>query len=422
MLTIVLLSQAASEFNFHTTHDKSAEAKERPSHVTPELQAAFENLRHESGNEDVSDATTIASQRQQQVQPTPSHYLVDLTVQIDELKHKLQMAEEARETSERRLDETNDRLHRTLEDLARQRDVHQADEDELGRLKHLVEYLEESLSNLGDKNDELATQAQRMGNLVHQKQELESKCERLVRENETINKLRQENLAHEKSLRQKELLIDTLQRDIQRGNTRDAALEQMRTQVRELTADNQKKRIELSRRVMVEKNYEQLRKRTANLQQRVDDMNSSMAVGELTKLRIERDRFRGEAAALESEVTAQDGEMKSLQSKLGEANAHVESGQMAHADLRSTQEELQMKREECEELKKALHENMQDGGELEILRNEVMDLEDKLRRAAVSAKVSSNQLTDSHLELAKVKESIKLQQGDETKSASVQKT
>ena len=125
---------------------------------------------------------------------------------------------------------------------------------------------------------------------------------------------------------------------------------------------------------------------------------------------------------MESEVTAQDGEMKSLQSKLGEANAHVESGQMAHADLRSTQEELQMKREECEELKKALHENMQDGGELEILRNEVMDLEDKLRRAAVSAKVSSNQLTDSHLELAKVKESIKLQQGDETKSASVQKT
>ena len=318
----------------------------------------------------------------------------------------MQAEKEARVTSERGLDEANERLHHALEDLARQRDVHQADEDELDRLKHLVEYLEDSMSNLGEKNDELSTQAQRMGNLVAQKQELEKKCERLIQENETINTLRQEHLSQEKALREKSLQIDTLQRELQRGKSRDNALEQLRIQVRDLTADNQKKRIELSRRVMVEKNYEQLRERTANLQQRIDDANSSMATGELTKLRIERDRFRGEVAALESEVDSQDEEMKRLQASLDDAKEHAETGQMAHADLRSTQEELELKRHECEELKKALHENAQDGGEVELLRGEVRELEDKLRRASVAAKFTHNQLTDNHLELSKVQDEL----------------
>ena len=116
-----------------------------------------------------------------------------------------------------------------------------------------------------------------MGNLVHQKQELESKCERLVRENETINKLRR-RIWRTKNHCDKRIADNTLQRDIN-GNTRDAALEQMRTQVRELTADNQKKRKAAAGHGREE--HEQLRKRTANCN-KVDDMNSSMAVGELT--------------------------------------------------------------------------------------------------------------------------------------------
>ena len=94
-----------------------------------------------------------------------SHYLVDMQVTIEDLEHKLRAEVEARETSERGLDEAQDRLHQALEDLARQRDVHQADEDELARLKHLVAYLEEATSSLGEKNDELSTQAQRMGSV-----------------------------------------------------------------------------------------------------------------------------------------------------------------------------------------------------------------------------------------------------------------
>ena len=366
-----------------------------------------------AADDNASLATTIASSSQQQqqgrgpkVEMVQSHYLVDMQVTIEDLEHKLRAEVEARETSERGLDEAQDRLHQALEDLARQRDVHQADEDELARLKHLVAYLEEATSSLGEKNDELSTQAQRMGNLVAQKQELERKVERLIRENGAINALRQENLTHEKKLRDQSLHVDQLKRELQRGESRDAVLQQLRSQVRDLTADNQTKRIELSRRVMVERNYEQLKERTANLQQRVDDANSSMAVGELTKLRIERDRFRGEVAALESEVGAQDDELKRMGSALADAHAQVELGLMAHADLRSTQEELQHARHETEELKKALSEHAQDGGELDLLRDEVRELEDKLRRASQAAKYTNNQLTDNHLELSRARNQL----------------